>query len=435
MQGFLPVRSMLKDEQGVTAIVVALVLLLLIGFAALAIDIGHLCVARAELQNAADAGALAGARILYIDDGTAVDEASNQEAYDAATANNSEDVAVEVNWTGGNEGDVQRGHWSFGLSDLDRGFYANSSLDPVNLWDVSDEELDANLNFINAVRVVTRRQATPVASFFAKVFGHESFELSAEAVAYIGFAGTLEQGDVDQPIAICEESITIGDEFSCNIGRMLNSGSDTATHNTAAWTNYSQPCNTASASDMAALVCSGGNPDSIVAGTDMGATGGVQQSTFDAMRQCWINGANDLNGDGYRETPIDSEPDGIPDQPWNVTLSVISCPGNNVSNCTEMTGIVNLNIVWMTEAGTPDWEDAPTKMGIWEYPANADNTNGQERWQNFVETFNLKNVDDQPAPYAKKSIYFLPDCTKHKPLGGTGGNNYGVLADRPVLVK
>lgn len=448
-----------RNQNGGVIVLVAVSMVVLLGFAALAVDVGHLVAARNELQNAADAGALAGARFLYKCDGTVnasgfnddcdigpgggVSIASaNQLGYDAATANKSENVAVDVNWTSGTNGsEVQRGHWSFGLTaNLDRGFYPNSSTAAVSLNDVSTAALDANMNFINAVRVVARRQATPITSFFARILGHENFQMSAEAVAYIGFAGILEPGKGDQPIAICEESIEINDEYSCNIGRMLNSGSDDATHNTAGWTNFSQPCETANANEMKQLVCGSGTSDIVEYGQGMGATGGVQQVTFDALRDCWINGANDLDDDGIREATIDTDGDGIPDQPWNQTLPVVSCPGNNVSNCATLRGVVNLDIIWITAAGTPDWEDAPKKMSAWptaaELAAIPDfDTNGVARWNSFVTHFNLRNVEDLPATYAKKSIYFLPNCEPHMPTGTTGGENFGVLAKIPVLVE
>ncbi len=96
-----------------------------------------------ELHNAADAGALTGARFLYNDDGTSVNAGANQIALDAAFANLSEQVPVEVNWPGGNTGDVQRGHWRFS----DKACTPNASLLPVDLWNVSSDELDANLEF------------------------------------------------------------------------------------------------------------------------------------------------------------------------------------------------------------------------------------------------------------------------------------------------
>jgi len=55
--------------------------------------------------------------------------------------------------------------------------------------------------------VVARRQATPAASFFARIFGYQNFQLSAEAVAYLGFAGSLMPEEANQPIAICIQSI------------------------------------------------------------------------------------------------------------------------------------------------------------------------------------------------------------------------------------
>ncbi len=113
---------------------------------------------------------------------------------------------MEVNWIGGNSGDVQRGHWSFAT----RSFTPNDSLAALELWKYSESELDGNPAFINAVRVVTRRQSLPAASFFARIFGHEGFQLTAESVAYLGFAGSIFEGEADVPIAICEESFITG---------------------------------------------------------------------------------------------------------------------------------------------------------------------------------------------------------------------------------
>lgn len=56
-----------KSERGVVAIIVALALPVLIGFAGLALDLGHLYVEKTELQNATDACALAAARELTCD--------------------------------------------------------------------------------------------------------------------------------------------------------------------------------------------------------------------------------------------------------------------------------------------------------------------------------------------------------------------------------
>jgi len=246
--------SVSKNQRGATAIIVGASMFALVGFAALVVDLGNIYVARNELQNAADAGALAGARALYNATGTEINcfdvdgddsKSANKVAYNVATANFSQNQSAEVNWTPGSNIDnnienVQRGHWSFGRrpEDLAKGFYPKDSCALTELWNVSSDALDADEDFINAVRVVARRQATPVASFFARIFGHEGFEVSAEAVGYIGFAGTINPKELDLPLALCEDSILVDNKYSCNIGRMINSGSNDGTNDTGRWTNF-----------------------------------------------------------------------------------------------------------------------------------------------------------------------------------------------------
>jgi hypothetical protein len=60
---------------------------------------------------------------------------------------------------------------------------------------------------------------------------------------------------------------------------------------------------------------------------------------------------------------------------------------------------------------------------------------GQQRWASFAQHFSLQNVDGSPAPYQNMAIYFKPDCEPHIPSGKTGGENFGILAKIPVLVK
>ena len=55
-------RALAADQSGSIALFVAIALMMLLGSVALALDIGHLVSVKGELQKAADAGALAGAR-------------------------------------------------------------------------------------------------------------------------------------------------------------------------------------------------------------------------------------------------------------------------------------------------------------------------------------------------------------------------------------
>jgi Flp pilus assembly protein TadG len=476
----------------------------LVGIAAFVVDLGNIHVARNELQNAVDAGALAGTRMLYNDTGTemnCVDDedsiSANAVAQSVATANFSQNKSVEVNWISGTNGvDVQRGHWSFGRTEnLAKGFYPNDSCGLTDLWNVSTETLDADTDFINAVRVVARRQATPVASFFARIFGHEGFEVSAEAVGYIGFAGTINPGELDLPLALCENSILVDDKYSCNIGRMINSGNNDATNDTGRWTNFSSapdenldvceksldPVDSSDFKDMP--ICDGEINSFPIFGGDELSTNNGEMDVLSEIYKCFAD------EEKYNKNT-----------PWEVTLPVIDCNSN--SGCAIVKGAVTVTIIWINVA--KNYAEAPIAMGgdsienwgaplddaikvnsgensLYEFMKTLDDYSGVEdwnkeltkefgetwselpldtffdvadmalgetkaagkvRWASFIRHFNLKNVsvteDNEevvkPAPYAIKSIYFLPDCSAHELAGRTGGENFGVLAKIPALV-
>ena len=427
-----------SNERGLVAVTVAFLLAALLGFGALALDVSSLFVVRNELQNAADAGALAAARFLYLGNGTQVDPGCNAVGVTAAKSNDAQGTVVEL--TGdpaANTGDVQRGHWRWS----DKSFTPNSSLAAVSLAGVSTADLDADPNFINAVRVKVRRQTVPAHSFLSKAMGFSNFQMQAEATAYIGFAGSLLEAEADQPIALCEQTLLDGDIYRCSTGRMINSGGGN-THNTGGWTNFTQePCATASSPTVRPYVgCAPASSPQLEFGEGMGTTGGQIQTVWDDFWDCWRTAA-DI-----------SPPDGRPDTIYNLTLPVIDCPGNNVSNCSELVGAVNVNMVWMIRQTDPNYDWVPLTMdedldGIadWSCPAGTDpNTLTDAQfltcWDDFVTRFNLLNYQDVSVSTfslsdLNKTMFFLPDCEGHPGTGGTGGRNFGVLAKLPVLVK
>ena len=271
------VKVRILDERGTVAVTTAILLTSLLCFGALAIDISSLFMVRNELQNAADAGALAATRQLYVATGNAINPGCNAVGVAAAQANNAQNLQVEVNGDPStNSGDVQRGHWRW----TDHSFTPNASLLASTLSEVTNAELDADMNFINAVRVRVRREATPAHAFLSQVMGFTDFPMQAEAIAYIGFAGTFLPGEADEPIAICQEALLNGQgEYSCSTGRMINSGSG-ETHNTAGWTNFTQePCETASSSSVRPYVgCDATPSPEITLQVGMGTTGGQLQN-------------------------------------------------------------------------------------------------------------------------------------------------------------
>lgn len=145
-----------QRRSGVAAIFSVVLLVVLLGFTALTVDIGHIYNVRAELQNAADAAAMAGVQMLP-DENLAEKTAQNY-----ANMNHTKHGAVV------GDADVQLGNWD---------------------WD--GLTFTAGGTPTNAVHVYTHRSqknGNPVSLFFAPVFGKSSTEVSASATASLGRA-------------------------------------------------------------------------------------------------------------------------------------------------------------------------------------------------------------------------------------------------------
>lgn len=415
--------SILHNQCGATIVFVALTLTVLIMFSALAVDVSHLYAVRNELQDSADAGALAGAAVLFKQsDGSLEDRTVIlQEGARVAGANKTGNQFVDVNTD-----DVEIGHWSF----TQKQFTPSDATTQTPTWQERPfADLDIDPAFINAVRVTAKRPDTP--SFLARIFSINEFQVGADAVAVRGFAGTLHPGEIDRPIAICKDSILKNDAYSCNMGRMLNSGGNADTAMTAMWTNYTQdPCSTASNSDMQDLtkICSASNSTSVTFGEGIGTQNGVQDNVFGFVTDCWLAAA-DSNGDG------------IPDKLWQLLLPVIECGVDNT--CAPLVGAVVVNVVWIIHQNDPNMELVPLTMEDWSCSiAPATEAERFSCWKEFVDNFKLQNVTGPPVSdadykemYQKKNIFFLPDCTPHEPTGETGGENFGILARIPKLVE
>lgn len=90
-------RASLKNRQGgAVAIVVGISIVVLVGFLALVLDLGHLYIAKTELQNASDAAALAGAKEL---NGSAAGVTSGVNRAIATAAQNNYDFSKPVDIT------------------------------------------------------------------------------------------------------------------------------------------------------------------------------------------------------------------------------------------------------------------------------------------------------------------------------------------------
>lgn len=431
----------IQDEQGAVAIITAVVVFfVLLGVAALAVDIGRLTTAKNEIQNAADAGALAGAGILFV-----TDTASNTLTYN--NFNNIKNEAKKVSEKNMSMGksveidinDISVGHWNF-----NNGFTAyNHGAELIQPSDVlayiaglesneSNYELLNQMNgqngmpfFINAVQVVARSEDH--SGFFSNVFaGSNNSQVSAKAVGYIGPAGSWSTAEFDYPIAVCNESLQ-GD--FCNIGRMLE---DDTEGDTAQWTNFSQPCSTADTTSVRSTLdtCGSANAGSIVAGESIGTTLGVVDAVFEhpvqsSFANCWRTMNSPLHA-------CEADSPENPIHPWPMTLPVIACTEDQ-PNCRPLVSAVSVDVLWVLRDGNKIDRDAPCKMDDWD--VTGDSLSGEERWEEFVERFDIRSPSGDDAHFAKKTVYFAPNC-KTIQLGGHGGKEFnGVFSQIPVLVQ
>jgi Flp pilus assembly protein TadG len=142
-----------RDEQGGVLPLVALSLTVILGFAALAIDVTHQRALDAQLEATADAAALAGASQLP----------NETKAREAALAYAESNMPRELHGTVLEAEDIVFGTWY----EETRKFVVDG---PVT----------------NAVQVTTRRSeqnGNPAPTFFMRVFGRDQVDLSAEALA------------------------------------------------------------------------------------------------------------------------------------------------------------------------------------------------------------------------------------------------------------
>jgi hypothetical protein len=212
---------------------------------------------------------------------------------------------------------------------------------------------------------------------------------------------------------------------------MINSGNNSG-NETGGWTNYDQAqCRQPTRNDvpLTRSSCAGSNVAPITLGLGMGLTNGEIQTTFDdGLLPCWVTlngGSGTWQGNTFNILTW-------PNRIWSVSLPVVDC-SSGVSNCSEVVGAVQVNIVWITRNDKNAYLEVPRQMGDWTCPTGF---SGAQCWESFRDYFDLKQtLGDQPAIYENVTIYFQPDCTPHELSGNTGGENFGILAKIPKLVK
>jgi hypothetical protein len=173
----MTIRDRRRTERGATAVVVAILLVALAGFLALVMNVGHLMTVRAQLHNATDSAALAGAREL---NGTVAGLANARiVAADYAFRhmtdsldNPDPDARIVIN----PDTDVLFGHW---YQERPR----------PDAFEEITGRTPADLNWINAVLVRDGREASrgnDVSTIMAGLFSRKATDVTAESVAVMG---------------------------------------------------------------------------------------------------------------------------------------------------------------------------------------------------------------------------------------------------------
>jgi hypothetical protein len=278
----------LKDRRGVTIIVVAISLLMLLSFIALAIDIGYGMVVRNELQNISDGASLAATRRLGF-----IYETMSYEAQQNYVADPAPLIAIAKDVGSKN----QAGKMNITINDADV---------IIGMWNPQTKMVGPNpktgqwLDQPDAVRVITRRDGAangPITTFFARIFGKDTLDVSADATAALTGLKEAKPGEPGLPVGVSKywfDTNTCGNEIT--FGPTPTS--------CAGWNNYDKwPASDAKIRKTLEDMLNGTYtpPGAEAEGTDFVFIGGkLSQQTFQALENLFID-RKTKDGDGNND--------------------------------------------------------------------------------------------------------------------------------------
>ncbi|MCF8032501.1 MAG: hypothetical protein K9K66_08320 [Desulfarculaceae bacterium] len=308
-----------QDRAGIAALA-AIFLTTTVALTGAAVDIGMMASVRSELQNAADASALAGAGTLISWDASnsalAQPETALAEAQAMAYQNTSQGINLQL-----------------ALEDITLGLWQEDAhaFDPDHIGATSDP------NNISACRVIIRRDVTinsPVPTIFLGILGIDTVNVSAISTGHLGWAGTAGAGQVDLPIAVKEDALT-GSGLIC--GQEITFRNE-ANENGEWTTFFTYPSNDPA---VRGYVDGSDTVPALEVGNQVAVTNGtLSQQTFDSLNSRFQSEGTDLDGDGTADW-------------WQVILPVISS-GDGGASTAEIAGFANMVIHEVR--GAPDKE-------------------------------------------------------------------------------
>jgi Flp pilus assembly protein TadG len=249
-------RRLTNNQSGSIAVVVALCLLVLLGMAAMAFDYGHMAWVSRELHSAADAGALAGARYLvpYVGSPATPNWISGQ-----STATQT----VQLNRADGQalaDCQVDYGYWHLNTKTLQ-----SAGVVPTSLH-------------LPAIQVTVSKgegaNGGPIQMFFAPIFGVQTRNLSARAVAVITGPASLPEHGGGFPMAMPKSA---ADKWNQEPYSEVNIGSAYQDPYGGQWTSF-----LADANDVPTIrdLMNNGNPSSLKVGDNIWIEPGTKTTLY-----------------------------------------------------------------------------------------------------------------------------------------------------------
>ena len=176
--------AFLADQDGAIGIVLALLLPILFGFAGLAVDIGHMYAVRSQLKNAADAGALSGARALvpYTGSPLTPDWTGGQNKATQTVKLNSADNKQLTDC------EVTYGYWRF------------TTGPPLQLAGIIPTANDFPAVSVKVSKTAGQNNG-PVSMYLASILGVLPADVSAASVAIISFPQGMPPGGLKPMVA------------------------------------------------------------------------------------------------------------------------------------------------------------------------------------------------------------------------------------------
>jgi Flp pilus assembly protein TadG len=412
-----------QNKRGATAVIVAICLIMLIGFAALAIDVGYLYTTRNELQNVADASALAGAGYL----GSVYANLNYSEQQDKEFT--LEEVAGVVNEVA-QKNKAAAKNISIINEDIVIGNWNGSSVDPT-------------LTAPDAVQVLARRDSianNPVSTFFARIFkllgtDFDTVNVSAIATAALTGSQEVDPGELKVPFSVSENVM-----LNCTDLITFSPTTDSC----AGWHNFGDLANASKMSDnlfgiiqehhcVSCGINSDGSPRELLSGAEW------LEANFDLVQtpDPVVTGEED----GFQAgDQIDHSGGTISSLFTGAVLDTSTDGGNNPDNYGTFTEpSANPKIPAPFQAlfdyfryrdGDEDDSKWTTTVPVYEDLETCINPSGDETILYFV---NIEVIMPNPPPDSTVSVYI--DCDQSYTPGRGGGGMGPLKGTIPNLVE